>query len=367
MINLILKINIFLLCFISVIGCNTKNKNIKSNITTTEKLLNNIKEVTKKGILFGHHDAPVYGIGWEGDNERSDIKSVCGAYPAVMSFDLGHLELGNERNLDNVLFSDIRKYIVEQYERGGLISLSWHVNNPKTNGDSWDVTDKDVVTSVLEGGVNHELMLTWLDNIAEFMNSLRTKENQPIPVLFRPWHEHTGSWFWWGQDLCTTEEYKSLWKMTYDRLKEKSVENVIYTYSSGMEPNNVDEYLERYPGNEIIDLLGVDIYQFSNDDYIKHLEKSLMILTEVGKTYDKAIALTETGFETIPDSVWWTNTLLPIIEKYPLSYVLVWRNAREKENHYYAPYPGQVSCNDFIQFYNSPKTLFIGDKFELYN
>ena len=171
-----------------------------------------------------------------------------------MSFDLGHLELGNERNLDNVLFSDIRKYIVEQYERGGLISLSWHVNNPKTNGDSWDVTDKDVVTSVLEGGVNHELMLTWLDNIAEFMNSLRTKENQPIPVLFRPWHEHTGSWFWWGQDLCTTEEYKSLWKMTYDRLKEKSVENVIYTYSSGMEPNNVDEYLERYPGNEIIEI-----------------------------------------------------------------------------------------------------------------
>jgi mannan endo-1,4-beta-mannosidase len=46
--------------------------------------------------------------------------------------------------------------------------------------------------------------------------------------------------------------------------------------------------------------------------------------------------------------------------------MLVWRNAREKVTHYYAPYPGQASADDFVEFYNSPKTLFIGDDFELY-
>ena len=52
---------------------------------------------------------------------------------------------------------------------------------------------------------------------------------------------------------------------------------------------------------------------------------------------------------------------MPVIQKYPISYVLVWRNARERENHFYAPYPGQVSEKDFVTFYNDPKTLFAGD------
>ena len=84
-------------------------------------------------------------------------------------------------------------------------------------------------------------------------------------------------------------------------------------------------------------------------------------MTQIGKSHNKAIAVTETGYETIPDSTWWTGTLMPIIQKYPISYVLVWRNAREKENHFYAPYPGQVSEQDFVKFYNDPKTLFAGD------
>ena len=52
---------------------------------------------------------------------------------------------------------------------------------------------------------------------------------------------------------------------------------------------------------------------------------------------------------------------MPVIEKYSISYVLVWRNAREKENHYYAPYPGHPSAADFVNFYNDPRTLFAGD------
>ena len=52
---------------------------------------------------------------------------------------------------------------------------------------------------------------------------------------------------------------------------------------------------------------------------------------------------------------------MPVIEKYPISYVLVWRNARERENHYYVPYPGHPSAADFVNFYNDPRTLFAGD------
>lgn len=84
-------------------------------------------------------------------------------------------------------------------------------------------------------------------------------------------------------------------------------------------------------------------------------------MSQVSKAHNKLMAVTETGYETIPDSLWWTQTLMPAIEKYPISYVLVWRNARERENHYYAPYPGHKSVPDFVNFYNDPRTLFAGD------
>ena len=113
----------------------------------TERLLANLKKIPSKGIMLGHHDDTVYGIGWEGEEGRSDVKSVCGDYPAVISFDLGELELGNAANLDKVPFDKIRKEIINQYQRGrAWFSLSWHARNPKTGGDAWDVSDTTVVS-----------------------------------------------------------------------------------------------------------------------------------------------------------------------------------------------------------------------------
>lgn len=335
-------------------------------ITETTKLLSSLKTIHEQGIMFGHHDDPVYGIGWDGDENRSDVKDICGDYPAVMSFDLGRIELGGNQSLDKVPFERIRKEIIAQYNRGGMSSLSWHVDNPVTGKDSWDISDTTVVASVLKGGENHEKFNEWLDKIAAFVNSLQIETGVKVPVLFRPWHEHTGSWFWWGQKLCSVGQYKDLWKMTYNRMQLQGVNNVLYAYSPGGTLKDSTAFLERYPGDEIIDLLGFDAYQFDRKAYLDEMENALTILTQVGKAHNKPIAITETGFETIPDSTWWTQTLLPLISKYPISYVLVWRNARDRENHYYAPYPGQISAENFVEFYKHPRTLFAKDVKSLY-
>ena len=116
----------------------------------------------------------------------------------------------------------------------------------------------------------------------------------------------------------------------------------------------------------IRDRIGFDTYQFERDTYLANLEKSLAIVDSIGKVHNKVIAITETGYEGIPDPKWWTETLLPGIGNYPIAYVLVWRNARERITHFYAPYPGQVSADDFVKFSRSPKILFVGDNFELY-
>ncbi len=369
---------VIMLSFICINGfsqqSDIKNTNLGERIKTltpeTQNLLKNLKVISEKGFMFGHQDDPLYGIGWEGDDGRSDVKSVVGDYPAVMGFDLGRIELGNEKNIDNVSFEKIRQEIIRQYQRGGMITMSWHMNNPLTNGDAWDVKKgENAVASVLPDGQNHDKFLRWLQSAADFFNSLKTEDGTKIPIVFRPWHEHTGSWFWWGKDLCSPEEYQLLWKMTVEFMQEKGVNNLLYAYSPDIQgPGQI--YMERYPGDEYVDILGLDGYHRDNETGIESFQNSLntilSFMTDEGKKRNKPIALTETGLEAIPIANWWTGVLLPIVGKYPISYVMVWRNARERENHYYAPYPGQKSAADFIKFYHSPKTFFCKDIPNLY-
>ena len=150
--------------------------------------------------------------------------------------------------------------------------------------------------------------------------------------------------------------------MTVEQLSLKGVDNCLYAYSPGTEPQNEAQYLERYPGDDIIDLIGFDTYQSNNRPmYLYGVQRMLAIIKKIGKEHNKVIAITETGFEGVPDAEWWTGTLLPAIQDYPISYVLVWRNARERTSHHYAPYPGHPSANDFVDFYNEPRTLFAKD------
>ena len=353
----------------------------------TETLLSNLKALGDSSVyLFGQHDATVYGIGWEADyandstvHQRSDVKSVCSDHPALLSFDLGHLELDDSTNLDGVPFRRIRQEVIAHFNRGGMVTLSWHLDNPLSGGTSW-VADslRDVetrtVTSVLEGGEKHELFLSWLDRVAQFLNSLETPYGVKVPVLFRPWHEHTGSWFWWGQAHCTSEQYKALWKLTIGRLKEQGVTNVLYAYSPGTEGDGDEtKYLERYPGDDCIDLLGLDCYCWAPEadstqiaNYAATLDKNLTMVCHLAKQHQKAVALTETGYECLKTSDWWTHTLAPVIEKHPICYALVWRNAYNRPNHFFAPYPGQKSASDFVRFYNDSRTLFLSDVNGLY-
>ena len=357
----------------------------------TENLLTNLKALSDSAVyMFGHHDDTVYGIGWKADcnadstvHQRSDVKSVCGDFPALLSFDLGHIELGDTLNLDGVPFSRIRQEILAHYDRGGMITLSWHLNNPLTGGTSWVEASpaggglEGAVAAVLKGGERHDLFLTWLDRVAAFLNSLETPYGIHVPVLFRPWHEHTGSWFWWGSNHCTPEQYKALWQLTVSRLKEKGVVNALYAYSPGTEPDGDDgKYLERYPGDDIIDLMGVDCYcsappQLSTEGseikaYTEKLDKNLEMVCRIAKEHDKAAALTETGFEGLRTPDWWTQALAPVLARHAVSYVLVWRNAHDSPSHFFAPYPGQQSASDFVSFYNLKPTLFLHDLNGLY-
>jgi len=171
----------------------------------TAELFSRLIENLKSGIMIGHQDDLAYGIGWKAPNGQSDIFRMCSDYPAVFGWDLGHIETGAAVNLDSVPFNDIAKYAAEMYARGGINTFSWHCNNPLTGGSAWDVKTPGVVKSILPGGDKNAEFNQWLDRVAGFFARLKDGNGEPIPVLFRPFHEHTGSLFWWGKDLCTPE------------------------------------------------------------------------------------------------------------------------------------------------------------------
>ncbi|ADY53514.1 Mannan endo-1,4-beta-mannosidase [Pseudopedobacter saltans DSM 12145] len=333
-----------------------------------------VKGLLGKKILFGHQDDLAYGVRWKYEKNRSDINDIVNDYPAVFGWDIGGVEFEKPENLDKVPFEKIISFAKEVYKKGGINTISWHLANPVSGGSAWDTTK--AVVDILPKGKLHNDYILWLDRVAGFLNRFETADGTKIPVLFRPFHELNGAWFWWGRPHCSKDEFITLWRFTVDYLKNKKhLHHLIYVFNTNSF-NGEDEFLERYPGNSYADMVSFDIYQFAPENptasqlkeskhiYQEKLRNNLQILTSVAKKLDKPSALAETGFESVPDPDWWTKTLYPVIKDFPISYVLVWRNHGlndEGKMHYYAPYKGQLSAIDFKKFYTLKKMMFLKD------
>ena len=357
---------------IAMAACTTQ-KQAEPEKNGAQQLIERLDTLRQKGYMFGHQDDPMYGLTWAYDKDSSDVKNVCGDYPAVMGFELGGIEMGDEKSLDSVPFTRITEEVVNHYKRGGIVTLSWHPRNPLTTiegggnagqkfpeGTAWDITDSTVVKNVLEGGEKHELFQGWMQRMSDFLATLKTEDGQKVPIIFRPWHENTGSWFWWGEKLCTADEYKALWNMLQDKLKADGFDNLVWAYSPGMAADLTEEkFMERYPGNDRIDLIGVDGYQWgSKEDFMAQLDQNLGMITRFCEKNGKIAALTETGLKNLTDPTWWTSSLKPVVEKYPISYLLVWRNDK---NEWFGPSPIKPDKDSFMEFYNDGNTLFLKD------
>ena len=366
----ILNICIALFCFAQKVKIQTIDK----NATKETKALNaNLKKLSEKYILFGHQHATQYGHGWVGDENRSDVKSVTGAHPAVIGVDFSGLYGPSESEIEKEKTSLI-KYISETYDRGGVIKAAWHFNNPVSNTNFYwnDSTAIAAVKNIIPGGTHHQKYKSILKNIADVAKATKGNDGKIVPIIFRPFHELDGDWFWWGARHCTIDEFKTLWQFTVTYLKDSlQVHNFIYAFSPDNKFFTEEKYLERYPGNEFVDLVGVDNYgDFGRGGHydLDAGYTKLKIVSDFALKNGKLAAFTETGLESIPDSTWWTNKLLKTLLRSDLKlcYVLVWRNDSKSPTHFYAPFPGQKSEKDFIDFYNSPNTFFENDLKNIY-
>lgn len=341
---------LLLLWALAGIGCSAEP-------TPAEALKTRLERCVESGrVLFGHQDDLFYGhdwCGWRDGTEGSDVRAVAGDWPAVLGIEIGGIESGDSLSLDRVPFDLIRRGAADHHRRGGIVTVSWHPLNPATGGDSWDVAAaQGVVATTLPGGANHETMRLWLRRVGDFLASLTDDAGRPIPVVWRPWHESAGGWFWWGAPYCTPGEFRALWRMTYDYLAvERGFDQLLWALSPGFTEHNTTGYAEAYPGDDCVDLIGIDIYQYgTSDEFRTSARGQLAQVVALAAERGKLVALTETGSESIPDAAWWTGTLLPVLEGLPVAYVLTWRNAWDRPGHYYAPFPGEASADDFRAF-----------------
>ena len=330
----------------------------------TQALFHNMFNNLGKGIMLCHQDDPAYGHDWYGKAGGSDVKAVAGDYPAMVGWELGHLEIGAPYNLDSVYFTDMKRLMREVYERGGINTISWHGDNIVTGKTAWDCAQDSVVRSILPGGSNHAKFLTRLDRLAAFFHDLKDEKGELFPVIFRMYHEHTGSWFWWGAKQCTPDEYNQLYRMTESYLRDvKGVHNILYAFSPAGITTEA-EFLSRYPGDDWVDVVGFDNYcsmdntKASNDNFMKSVAEGLKVVTAYAKRTNKIPIMAETGMESIGNPNFFTQVLLPIIEPFNISYVLLWRNAFTMKNHFYVPFPGNPAADDFKKFTES-KRIFM--------
>lgn len=342
----------------------------------TKSLYSNLWEIQKSGFMFGHHDDLWYGRKWYDESGRSDTRDVCGDYPAVCSVDFGSVMDDRHPYDFDIKENLIRKRVIrEAYDRGEVITACIHINNPLTGGDSWDNSRNDVVKEILEeGGATNIKYKIWLDRLADFALALKGSDGKLIPVIFRPYHEHTQTWSWWGRSCTTESEFVRLWQFTVNYLRDaKGVHNFIYAISPQMDsPKSREDFLYRWPGNEYVDFIGMDCYHGLSP---ATFAINMTALSKLSKELKKPCGVTETGVEGLIDDNgktvfrYWTEQILTPSLGQSVSMIVMWRNEydpNEKGHHFYSVYKGHSTENNFNSMYNHSASYFSRDLPNMY-
>ncbi len=371
-------------------------------------------------VIYGHMEDTVLKAGSSSLPGYSDTEDVTGSISAIDGLDCGGLFTGfadkfasrypdeavslGISNDDTTAEDDIKAaaaFSNKSIEAGAIMTLSAHMPNfaysvKKDNADSigktydqFDYTAADsytltgdCVNNILPGGKFNEAYTAYLDLIAEYASLVNGT------ILFRPLHENTGGWFWWGSTFCTADTYKSVFKYTVDYLRdEKNVHNFLYLYGPGSEAASEAEYEERYPGDGYVDLVGFDSYDNNPDEsanytFQDNFRNTIRLTDAFAKKHNKLFAVTETGIANGSKALLssgnkrknWYKEILDIVtdSEFDCCYFMLWSNY-SSSGSYYTPFVvkdngdgtlcGHEMLDPFITFFwSDAKSIFASDQ-----
>ncbi len=295
------------------------------------KLLKFIHKIRGKYVLSGQHNFP-----GSLSNYTNRVYEIVGKYPAIWGQDFGFTESGKD-GIDNR--PKIIKEAINQYEQGSIITLMWHAIRPmddEPNGWKSSIQGKikkaewkHLITS---GTALNTRWIAQIDKIADYLQILNQNR---IPILWRPYHEMNGIWFWWG-NKPGKDGYSKLWNLLYDRFTNfHNLNNLIWVWNANvpmkfLNKSTAKQYEEFLPSFDKFDILATDVYRI---DYKKEDYENLSSLAK-----GKPIALGEVG--KIPS--------IKVLNSQPLwTWFMVWCDHLEK-NH---------SVQEIREIYHSDKIL----------
>ena len=189
------------------------------------------------------------------DYEMDYLYEVTGKLPAIRGLDF----MNND-------FEGVVERAIEWDEKGGIVTICWHTG-VEVSGYEESKKEKPDFDKLLTPGTDeyNTLMESW-DTAAKALQELRDAN---VPVLWRPFHEFDGKWFWWGKG--GGENFVKLWQMMHDKFtNEYELDNLIWVL--GYSENVRDGW---YPGDEYVDIIGSDNYDKSTN------KKAWVKLTEI--------------------------------------------------------------------------------------
>jgi mannan endo-1,4-beta-mannosidase len=273
---------------------------VTANPTASAKRLwTFLKAQFQKGMISGV--MTLQGSKSDSQKENNWVHDTTGKYPALIGLDFMQL-VGKDSSWyadDPVISKLVVTDAVDYWNRGGIPALMWHWRDPSHDTNEFyspssgnDATQFDVREAVKQGTAQYTAVIRDLDIVAAQLLEI---QQAGAAAIWRPLHEAAGGWFWWGYHGA--EPAKALYKIIYDRfVNHHKITNLIWAWTV----DAADSALDWYPGDDVVDVVGMDIYpdagdhasQSSSFEKVKDLfkGKKIIALTECGSIPDAAEA-----------------------------------------------------------------------------
>lgn len=247
-------------------------------------LLSYLYDISGTSILSGQHNAPL-----NGSNRLAGMHKQVGVYPAVFGQDFGFSEPGS---WDGINFrQNIVDEAIKRHSQGFINTLMWHAVLPThdepqqfSNSVQGRLTDSEWAELLTPRSPLNERWKFQVDVVAWHLKQL---DYAGVPILWRPYHEMNGPWFWWG-GRPGKDGFNQLWIMLYKRLTEfHRLNNLIWVWNSNEEKQDVGPHADFFPGHAYVDVLATDVY---TENYTQKNYEDLLILAK-----GKPIGLGEVG------------------------------------------------------------------------
>lgn len=269
-------------------ACSQKTKIKTANPSSSKEvreLLAHLHDLSGKKTFTGQHNY-LGRMSLASDS----IKDITGKYPALWGSDFGFAD--STHDIDNIKYrANLVDEIVKQHKNGSLITLTYHQANPvmgepcqfkgcvqsKLSDEEWN----DLITP------GTSLYNAWCKQMDLLAEKLKDLQNKKIPVLFRPYHEMNGSWFWWGAKPGE-KGFKVLWIQLFNYYTyHHKLNNLIWVWAPDKPIHGLREF---YPGDEYVDIVGCDIYPSQDTSVVFRKEWYDELVALAG---EKPLALTE--------------------------------------------------------------------------